>query len=98
MILNPYDSQGNHVAFCEGVYPTLRGNGGGGYQAGYVMAKNDNEKHVKPIAVATAQAGAEIMEDKCPTITASAGMSGNNMPYVCYTLKMRGGGRNRQLW
>jgi DNA (cytosine-5)-methyltransferase 1 len=33
--------------------------------------------------MATQQGGAEIMEDKCPTITASAGMSGNNQPVVC---------------
>lgn len=26
--------------------------------------------------------GAEIMADKCPTITASAGMSGNNQPVI----------------
>ena len=35
------------------------------------------------ICVATQQGGAEIMYDKCPTITASAGMSGNNQPIIC---------------
>ena len=39
---------------------------------------------VQPLCMATQQGGAEIMEDKCPTITASAGMSGNNQPVVCY--------------
>ena len=33
--------------------------------------------------MATQQGGAEIMENLCPTITASAGMSGNNQPVVC---------------
>lgn len=52
---------------------------------------------VEPIAVATQQGGAEIRDDGiCPTITASAGMSGNNQPYIvsedkAYTLKIRGG-------
>lgn len=35
------------------------------------------------ICVTTQQGGAEIMYDKCPTITASAGMSGNNQPIIC---------------
>lgn len=30
-----------------------------------------------------ARGGAEIMYDKCPTVTASAGMSGNNQPVIC---------------
>ena len=38
----------------------------------------------QPLCMATQQGGAEIMEDKCPTITAAAGMSGNNQPVVCY--------------
>ena len=37
-ILNPHDSQGNHVASSNGIYPTLRGCGGAGYQQGYVLA------------------------------------------------------------
>ena len=39
---------------------------------------------VEPIAVATQQGGAEIAENGiCPTITAAAGMSGNNQPWIC---------------
>lgn len=34
------------------------------------------------LCIATQQGGAEIMVDKCPTITAMAGMSGNNQPFV----------------
>ena len=38
----------------------------------------------QPIAVATQQGGAEISETGiCPTITAAAGMSGNNQPWIC---------------
>ena len=38
----------------------------------------------EPIAVATQQGGAEITENGvCPTITAAAGMSGNNQPWIC---------------
>lgn len=47
---------------------------------------------VKPICMATQQGGAEIRtDDKAPTVTAAAGMSGNNQPVVAYTLKIRSG-------
>lgn len=35
------------------------------------------------LCMATQQGNAEIMENKAPTITAMAGMSGNNQPVVC---------------
>lgn len=35
------------------------------------------------LCMATQQGGAEIAEDKCPTITAAAGTSGNNQPWIC---------------
>ena len=38
------------------------------------------------ICMATQQGGAEIAENLCPTITAAAGMSGNNQPVVAYGL------------
>lgn len=38
------------------------------------------------IVMATQQGGAEICKDLCPTITAAAGMSGNNQPVICYAL------------
>ena len=38
------------------------------------------------ICMATQQGGAEIRtDDKAPTVTAAAGMSGNNQPVVCYS-------------
>ncbi|MDL2234070.1 DNA cytosine methyltransferase [Ruminococcaceae bacterium OttesenSCG-928-L11] len=36
----------------------------------------------QPLVMATQQGGAEICENLCPTITASAGLSGNNTPCV----------------
>ena len=43
-VLNPWDSQGNqvHDGTGDNVYPTLRGCGGAGYQAGYVLAEAEN--------------------------------------------------------
>ena len=39
IIMNPSDSQGNQVCdYRGGVYPTLRGCGGAGYQQGYIFA------------------------------------------------------------
>lgn len=40
-ILNPSDSQGNQIADSDGVYPTLRGCGGAGYQQGYLKTKEN---------------------------------------------------------
>ena len=47
-----------------------------------LTAIKSDADHVPVVCMATQQGGAEIMEDKCPTITASAGMSGNNQPVV----------------
>lgn len=41
-ILNPWDSQGNQIADAVGgVYPTLRGCGGAGYQQGYLFDRRE---------------------------------------------------------
>ena len=37
VILNPWDSQGVQIADGKGIYPCVRGCGGGGYQQGYVL-------------------------------------------------------------
>ena len=49
-VLNPSDSQGNQVADADGVYPTLRGCGGAGYQQGYAFqhALSFQERAGKP--------------------------------------------------
>ena len=70
--LNKDDVQSKAVIDPSGVAPSLYAGecrGGGG------------ELYV--IAMATQQGGAEITENLCPTITAAAGMSGNNQPVVC---------------
>lgn len=36
-ILNPWDSQGVQIADGTGIYPCVRGCGGGGYQQGYLL-------------------------------------------------------------
>ena len=43
------------------------------------------------IVMATQQGGAEIFKNLCPTITAAAGMSGNNQPVACYSINHQGG-------
>ena len=43
------------------------------------------------IVMATQQGGAEICENLCPTITAAAGMSGNNQPVTVYAIDQQGG-------
>ena len=46
----------------------------------------------QPICMATQQGGAEIRtDDKAPTVTAAAGMSGNNQPVVCYAAGFKAG-------
>lgn len=60
------DQGGDRMDVCENVTGTLRASMGGN----------------QPIVMATQQGGAEIAEGVCPTITASAGMSGNNQPVL----------------
>lgn len=75
--LNKGDVQSKTILDPDGIAPSLYAGecrGGGGEC--YVLDK-------KPLCMATQQGGAEIMEDKSPTITAAAGMSGNNQPVVC---------------
>ena len=41
------------------------------------------------VVMATQQGGAEIAENLCPTITAAAGMSGNNQPVIAFAQNQR---------
>lgn len=79
------------AAQCSGTEPTVcvkcydaRGNGDGQTVS---TLTGDHENRITDyssvVCMATQQGGAEIMENLCPTITASAGMSGNNQPVVC---------------
>lgn len=85
--LNKGDYQNRRVYAPEGVAPTL---------GAYTTSWMGPELYV----MATQQANAEIAVDKSPTITAAAGMSGNNQPVLImptpvatppYTLKIRQG-------
>ena len=72
----------------KGGGPTRNGDGAGN---GLGVGKSGDpcptlstcDHHMVCYCMATQQGGAEIMENLCPTITASAGMSGNNQPVVC---------------
>lgn len=75
--LTPWDVQSRRIFETNGSWPSLYGGEGGG--RGYALIKNP-----EPIAVATQQGGAEMSDDGvCPTVTAAAGMSGNNQPWIC---------------
>lgn len=60
-----------------------RGNGGGDIAPTITGDHCSRINDYAPIVLATQQGGAEIAFDLCPTITAAAGMSGNNQPVVC---------------
>ena len=92
---NPSKNQGG-IAILEAVPYTLKirsGCEGGGKGAliqkdmSATLATNNDQYLFQPICMATQQGGAEIMENKCPTITAAAGMSGNNQPVVAYSVE-----------
>ena len=69
--------KGNGDGFASEERHTALSAGGGQPGQGYPCV-------MQPIAVATQQGGAEISENGiCPTITAAAGMSGNNQPWIC---------------
>ena len=73
-------SKGNGDSFISKERHTAIATGGGQPGQGYPCV-------MQPIAVATQQGGAEISENGiCPTITAAAGMSGNNQPWTVYSI------------
>lgn len=67
------------IAYSEEIAPTLRS----------VMSGSNTVPDV--VVMATQQGGAETAIDLCPTITAAAGMSGNNQPVTAYCVDMGGG-------
>ena len=79
---------GNSVAECDstvGVVYDARGNGDGN-TAPTITGDHNNRvtDYTRVVVMATQQGGAEITHNICPTITAAAGMSGNNQPVACY--------------
>ncbi len=88
--LTPWDLQQSRIHTPNGPSPALVGADGGGGRnpAGLVMC------------AATTQANAEILTELCPTVTAAAGMSGDNKPYIAHpciagTLCASGAGMSR---
>ena len=75
------------VAYCEGY------DGYNGDLTGDKTSTLGRNGVIQTLCMATQQGGAEIMEDRCPTITAAAGMSGNNQPVVCYDARGNGNGK-----
>lgn len=58
---------------------------GDGRTASTITGDHENRvtDYTTVVCMATQQGGAEIAENLCPTITAAAGMSGNNQPVLC---------------
>lgn len=82
-----FEREGLHGHFTEGRTPWQGAAGDSQEGAGA-----DHTESGGIIAVATQQGGAEISEDGiCPTVTAAAGMSGNNQPWITYILDNIGG-------
>lgn len=88
---NPKWGDPCHTLAAQGHPPTVickcydaRGNGDG-QTVSTLTGDHENRitDYTSVVCMATQQGGAEIMENLCPTITASAGMSGNNQPVVC---------------
>ena len=97
------EAGGNGVpSVCVKCYDA-RGNGDG-QMVSTLTGDHENRitDYTSVVCMATQQGGAEIMENLCPTITASAGMSGNNQPVVCEPIlihdkatRYKGGGLTR---
>lgn len=70
--LTQWDCQSKRIFGTEGASPTLQGGVGGGVNNPAIFC------------MGTQQGGAEVRsDDRAPTLTASAGMSGNNQPVIC---------------
>jgi len=67
------------ATLCSAYGTKWNGNAGAYNGDNFVL----DEANEDVICVATQQTNAEIMVDKCPTITKAAGTSGNNKPFVC---------------
>ena len=87
--ITPWDCQSKRIFATSGEAPTLQGGIGGGVNNPAIFC------------MATQQGGAELRtDDRAPTLTAAAGMSGNNQPVVAIPIKdkatrWQGGGESR---
>nr|DAZ68980.1 MAG TPA: Cytosine specific methyltransferase [Caudoviricetes sp.] len=74
--LTQWDCQSKRIFGTEGASPTLQGGIGGGVNNPAIFC------------MGTQQGGAEVRsDDRAPTLTAAAGMSGNNQPMICAAFK-----------
>ena len=75
--MTAWDCQSKRIFDTNGKSPTLQGSVGGGVNNPAIFC------------MATQQGGAELRtDDRAPTLTAAAGMSGNNQPGVCAGFKL----------
>ena len=75
--MTAWDCQSKRIFDTNGKSPTLQGGVGGGVNNPAIFC------------MATQQGGAELRtDDRAPTLTAAAGMSGNNQPGVCAGFKL----------
>ena len=75
--LTQWDCQSKRIFGTEGISQTLQGGVGGGVNNPAIFC------------MGTQQGGAEVRsDDRAPTLTAAAGMSGNNQPVVCAGVKL----------
>lgn len=87
--ITPWDCQSKRIFGTSGEAPTLQGGIGGGVNNPAIFC------------MATQQGGAELRtDDRAPTLTAAAGMSGNNQPVVAIPIndkatRWKGGGESR---
>lgn len=87
--MTAWDCQSKHIFDTNGKSPTLQGGVGGGVNNPAIFC------------MATQQGGAELRtDDRAPTLTAAAGMSGNNQPVVAIPIndkatRWQGGGESR---
>lgn len=87
--ITPWDCQSKRIFATSGEAPTLQGGIGGWVNNPAIFC------------MATQQGGAELRtDDRAPTLTAAAGMSGNNQPVVAIPIKdkatrWQGGGESR---
>lgn len=87
--MTAWDCQSKRIFDTNGKSPTLQGGVGGGVNNPAIFC------------MATQQGGAELrIDDRAPTLTAAAGMSGNNQPVVAIPIndkatRWQGGGESR---
>lgn len=84
--LTAWDCQSKRIFDTNGKSPALQGGVGGGVNNPAIFC------------MATQQGGAEVRsDDRAPTLTAAAGMSGNNQPVVCAGFKLGNSERARSI-